>query len=333
MTDLGGEDACFAHLLAEDGTLDERSASFVLRPAPPYRLDLTAWALRRRADNVVDRWDADDGAYRRVFVVDGAPIDVEVRQRGPVDEPELLVTARASTRPPLAVQTQVARTLVRSLGLEVDLTGFYELADDDPFLGPLTARFRGVRPPRFHTWTEALTAAVSCQQLSLAVGIQLLNRLAIRYGLVGTDGSPAFPTAEDLAVADPDELRAMGYSNRKAQVITNLAGMVHDGTLDLDRLETAPDDEVADALCRLHGIGRWSAEYVILRGLGRVRVFPGDDVGAQNRLGRLLGTGSRLDRDGVQELMDRWDPWAGLVYFHLLLDGLADAGYVEPTVD
>jgi DNA-3-methyladenine glycosylase II len=76
----------------------------------------------------------------------------------------------------------------------------------------------------------------------------------------------------------------------------------------------------------LHGIGRWSAEYILLRGLGRLHVFPGDDVGARNNLARWLGLKPPLDYDAVGRALSRWQPYAGMVYFHLLLDRLEAAG-------
>jgi DNA-3-methyladenine glycosylase II len=67
---------------------------------------------------------------------------------------------------------------------------------------------------------------------------------------------------------------------------------------------------------------------VLLRGLGRLDVFPGDDVGAHNKLRRFFGLEGPLDYETVQELVARWQPYAGVVYFHLLLDSLAQAGVV-----
>jgi DNA-3-methyladenine glycosylase II len=82
-------------------------------------------------------------------------------------------------------------------------------------------------------------------------------------------------------------------------------------------------------LMAFRGVGRWSAEYVMLRGLGRLHVFPGDDVGAQKSLARWLGRSAPLDYGGVRKAVAPWQPYAGLVYFHLLLDGLSNAGVLE----
>ena len=56
------------------------------------------------------------------------------------------------------------------------------------------------------------------------------------------------------------------------------------GVLDAERLEPLADQAVVKKLQNLRGVGRWTAEYALLRGLGRANVFPGDDVGARNRL-------------------------------------------------
>lgn len=81
-------------------------------------------------------------------------------------------------------------------------------------------------------------------------------------------------------------------------------------------------------LTGLRGVGRWTAEYVMLRGLGRLHVFPGDDVGARNKLRRFFGLQCTLDYDAIARLMAPWRPYAGMIYFHLLLDSLTEAGLV-----
>jgi DNA-3-methyladenine glycosylase II len=96
--------------------------------------------------------------------------------------------------------------------------------------------------------------------------------------------------------------------------------------LDLEALATLRDEEALAQLLRWKGVGRWTAEYVLLRGLGRLHVFPGDDVGARNNLQRWLGLKKPLDYEGTRRTLAKWKPYAGFIYFHLLLDGLADAG-------
>jgi DNA-3-methyladenine glycosylase II len=87
------------------------------------------------------------------------------------------------------------------------------------------------------------------------------------------------------------------------------------------------DGHALDFLLGLHGIGRWSAEYVMLRGLGRIHIFPGDDVGARNNLQQLLGLKQAPDYRKIRSLMLVWHPMRKL-YFHFLLNKLAAKGYL-----
>jgi DNA-3-methyladenine glycosylase II len=167
--------------------------------------------------------------------------------------------------------------------------------------------------------------------VTLTLGVRLLNRLAAAYGTAlgeGDEAVHAFPGPVDLAGSSPADLRQLGFSRQKGRFMIELARSVADGHLDLEGLAALPDDEALDRLCELSGVGRWTAEYVLLRGLGRTHVFPGDDVGARNNLQRWLRLTKPLDYQGVGRVLSRWDGYAGLVYFHLLLDRLAEAGHL-----
>jgi DNA-3-methyladenine glycosylase II len=300
--------------------------SFALEPVPPFRLDLTVWTLRRRPDNIVDRWDG--GTYRRALVLHDRPVEVAVTQTSPLDAPtlEVVITGARLAR---GLHAPVTAALERLLGIRVDLAAFYRLAAHDPTLAPLVQRFRGVKPPRFPTLFEVLVNAIACQQVTLTLGIRLLNRLAETCGpTVPAPGMPAhaFPRPEDLAVVAPETLRRLGVSRQKARALIELAAAIAARRLDLDSLVGADDDATVAQLCQLRGVGRWTAEYVLLRGLGRLCIFPGDDVGARANLERWLRLAEPLDYEGVRSTLAKWYPYGGLIYFHLLLDRLAKAG-------
>ena len=140
------------------------------------------------------------------------------------------------------------------------------------------------------------------------------------------EGPRAFPDPEDLASLQPDDLKRHGFSSTKARTIIETARAIVAGELDLEALQRLEDGAAIERLTSLRGVGRWTAEYVLLRGLGRLHVFPGDDVGAHNKLRRLFGIDTPLDHEAVGRLVARWHPYAGVVYFHLLLDSLSRAG-------
>jgi DNA-3-methyladenine glycosylase II len=303
-----------------------RSITLELAPVPPFRLDLTVWALRRRPDNAVDRWDGT--TYRRVLVVSGAALEVEVAQTARPEAPRLRVAVRGDPPGP-DPSPAVTAALEHLLGLRVDLSAFYAAAAADRRLGGLAARFRGLKPPRFPTTFEALVNAVACQRITLTQGIRVLNRLADARGPAGPVGQPpihALPGPGDLAGRDPDALRGLGFTRQQARALVEAGEAVLAGSPGLDGLAALDDAAAVARLRGLRGVGRWTAEYVLLRGLGRTHVFPGDDVGARNNLGRWLGLSSALDYDGVRRAVAAWHPYAGLVYFHLLMDRLASRG-------
>lgn len=298
-------------------------------PVPPFRLDLTVWALRRRAENIIDRWDG--RTYSRAFVLNGKAVELEVTQIGTHTKPRLRVIA---TGPRLTRRgKRIVSTLVEQmLGTRIDLTKFYRLAAQQPELGDLVRRFRGLKPPRFPTVFESLLTAFACQQLSLALGVLLLNRLTESYGIaVEQMGGRirAFPRPEDLSAEQPEALGKLGFSRQKARAIIELSLAVKEHRLDLEKFIELEGDALLEQLHGLRGVGRWSAEYVSLRGLGRLQVFPGDDVGAQNKLQRYLGLKKPPSYDTVRRRLAQWGDYAGLIYFHLLLHGLAEKGHLS----
>ena len=303
-----------------------QSLSFHLRPLPPFRLDLTVWALRRRARNIVDRWDGN--IYRRVLVIRELPVEVAVRQTGSAAHPVLAVTVVGARLIP-EMRAIILQLLTTMLGLRTNLQPFYRMAAGHRHLAPLAERFRGLKPPRFPTVFEALANAIACQQLSLTVGIELLSRIAVQCG--PTLSLPdyrqyAFPRPEDLLRTKAPTFRRLGFSYSKARFLLTLSREIVAGHFVPEQLQHRDNGIAVEQLMRLHGVGRWTAEYVLLRGLGRTDTFPGDDVGARNRLASWLGLEGPLDYEGVQRAVRRWHPYAGLVYFHLLLAGLTESG-------
>jgi DNA-3-methyladenine glycosylase II len=308
-------------------TQSRRTSQRLLRlyPRPPFRLDLTAWALRRREQNMIDSWDG--CTYRRALVIERRPVEVAVSQAGSPDAPRLDV---AITDARIAPSTESAATeaLTRLLGLGIDLSGFYARAACDRTLGLVAQRYRGLKPPRFPTLFECLLNAVACQQLSLAAGLAILSLAAAAGPPAGT--LPPFPTPADVLRLPAHTLRELGFSERKSETILELARAGAGGELEFERFEQLDDVGVVGALVQRRGIGRWSADYVLLRGLGRLHVFPHTDIGALNGLRWFLAAAGVAEDPAVA--LARWGPDVGVLYFHLLLRGLEERGALDPGV-
>jgi DNA-3-methyladenine glycosylase II len=308
--------------------------TFTLRPRPPFRLDLTVWALRRRAHNVVDRFD--DGIWHRVLVISKSPVAVAVRQTRNGERPEIEV--RISAARPQSVKAEVAATITRMLGLDRDLSDFYRLARTDPRLRELAELLRGMKPVRYATVFEGFANAVACQLVSLSAGMHVLNRIADAHGVrVKVDGAAtpmrSFPAAAAIVRSNPDALRAFGLSRQKGEYLIGLAKLAIDPKdRDFASIERLNDDDAIARLSKIRGVGRWTAEYVMLRSFGRINIFPGDDVGGRKKLFEWLGSSDAPTYDGVGKMLERWRPYGGLIYLHLIVNAVADAGHVEAGI-
>ena len=294
--------------------------TFTLAPRPPFRLDLTVWALRRRAHNIVDQFE--DGVWRRVLMIEGAAVAIAVAQTRHGERPQIEV--RISAARPRTVKSEVAAIVTTMLGLDRDLSEFYRLARRDARMHELADRLRGMKPVRYATVFEAFSNAVACQLVSLSAGMHVLNRIAQEFGTRGEiDGLPmrSFPTAAGIARSNPDAMRALGLSRQKGEYLIGLARLALDKN-DRDFASIARLDD-ADAFARLRkirGVGRWTAEYVMLRGFGRIDIFPGDDVGGRNKFSEWFGTEDTRTYDSVTAMLKRWHPYAGLIYLHLIVN-------------
>ena len=321
--------------------------TFTLHPIPPFRLDLTVWALRRRPENLLDRWDGE--FYRRALVLGKeaarglgetraettaeSPVEIIVEQTGTVEQPALRVTAHAANRSrELAreLESVVRPTVERMLGVNTDLRAFYAFAAKQKHLGALISSLTGVKPPRYPTLFEALLNAISCQQVSLHVGIMLLNRVVGNFGRPAPtdDLLRACPEPRNIAALSSGDLRALGYSASKERAILELSRAIASGEVDLESFRELNDGAALERLTSLRGIGRWSAEYALLRGMGRLNIFPGDDVGGWNNLQKHLRLRSRPDYAKTRKLLAPWKNYAGLLYFHFLLDNLRSRGLI-----
>lgn len=304
--------------------------TFSLYPVPPFRLDLTAWTLRRRPDNRTDLIDR--GTYSRVLTSGDAPCEVSLSQEGTMGDPCVKVRVQGSIA---IARPHITEQIVKMFGMRLDLSGFHTLARRDPDLGQLVDRFPGLKPPRFPTAFEAAVNGIACQQLSLNVGILILNRLSEACGISLETASGlrhAFPRPQDCLKLSADDLKGLGFSTKKAGFLLELANAIVTGKFDLEGLAVLNRLEAIERLIRLKGIGRWTAEYILLRGFGDITGFPGDDVGGRNKLRSWLGIDRSLSYEDVKKVTSKWSPYSGLIYFYLLLDGLATKGYIPDAV-
>jgi DNA-3-methyladenine glycosylase II len=156
---------------------------------------------------------------------------------------------------------------------------------------------------------------VPFQQLSLDAGVAIVGRLVERFAeRLEHEGRAfhAFPKAQAIADARIEALRACGLSLGKAQSIRSLARLIESRELSAEKLAGMTTNDALETLADLPGIGPWSAGLVLLRGLGRLDVFPSGDVGAERGLRTLLRAGARTS---LKRIVDRFGDRRGYLYF------------------
>jgi DNA-3-methyladenine glycosylase II len=190
---------------------------------------------------------------------------------------------------------------------------------------------RGMRPPRFASLFEAFARIVPFQQLSLEAGVAIVARLVAKFGEhIEHDQRRyyAFPTSGAIAAARLDALRSCGLSAQKAHTLRNLARAIESGAVSEQRLAAMSTRAAFQALIELPGIGAWSAGVVLLRGFGRLDVFPSGDVGAARGLRTLM----RLEPHApLDRIIERFGEHRGYLYFCVLGRWLLSKGLVHPA--
>lgn len=192
----------------------------------------------------------------------------------------------------------------RLLGLHVDPAPF------EAAFPELAAPRKGLRIPLSANPFEALAWTIVGQQINLRFAYVLRNNLIRACKTVSCQGLLAHPTPGQLAALDPEELRLLKFSQRKAEYVIGMARRVAEGALPLDEMAGWEPERVAEVLLRERGIGPWSVQYFMMRGLGFVDCAPIGDSALHAALGGV-------DARRAAELMEKYRPYRSLATFHL----------------
>jgi DNA-3-methyladenine glycosylase II len=284
---------------------------------------LTVTALRRTVTNVVDVYTP-DGRYLRALNGRTGAVIVSVTQPR---RDALVVTVSGD---PIEAAPALANVR-RMLGTERDVSSFHRHARTVAWLAPLARRLRGIRPPRYPSLFEACANSILFQQVSLVAAGAIMRRMLLALGTeVEHDGVPliVFPSAETFLGAKDTLLRAAGLSANKIATLRRAAEAIVSGALSEEVLEEQSSDEAAVLLQEIKGIGPWTAAVILLRGLGRIDVFPGNDSGVAANATLIAGQLVNL-----YHLVEQLGPQRGMLYFCLLLARLDTRGEIGRASD
>ncbi len=287
-----------------------------------------------RAEPIVEYWGRDPKseqehvtAERIRWAVNGpeGPVGVEVEfgfdgVRANMD--------RSAANPAL-VESWLRRTVLGMLGWHLDPTAF-----ENQLSGSEHERLikdqRGLTIPQTPSLFAGLVWVICGQQISLPVAFSLRRKLAAQLGEPVGDLFAA-PTAERLAQVELDELRVLGFSQRKAEYLRVAAEWIVakresqqvqesqqvPGTWSDSWFDSLAEAEIEAQLLAIRGLGPWSVNYLLMRSLGFADRVPLGDVALERALKDYFDLPERPKRKGTEELMRAFAPHRSLATFHL----------------
>lgn len=324
---------------------DNQIITVELTPAPPYSFERVLTYIRTSPSAVLESV-YEDGVYRRALELDGVGTLLTLWSEGTEDSPRLVlevahghISHEAPDSAPSAQSDWVtqatgsgmqgdlagnARQLVtRIFSLDEDPEPFERVCSGDPVLAALVARYRGLRPILIADPFESLMWAVIGQQINVAFARKLKLALieVCGYSLhVGDYIYPLMPPPDRVASLRDADLRAIQFSRQKSAYVLGLAEVVASGDLDLEALRLMPYEDAVNALVQHNGVGRWTAEYVLMRGLGFRDSIPAADLGLRAIIGQDYGLGRTATEVEVRSLAEAWIGYRGWVSFYLWMD-------------
>lgn len=189
--------------------------------------------------------------------------------------------------------------MARTLHHTADDAPSRALALADPDLGVLIDRVGEIAIEVTGGGFEVMAESIVSQQLSAKAAATIWRKLVDSVG----------SSAEAIAAAEHETLRAAGLSNRKAEYVQGIARATLGGDIDWESLESLDDEAVIASLTPLRGVGRWTAEMYLIFALGRPDVLAVDDFGVRSSAGRMAGLGGLMDREQLLARGELWRPW------------------------
>jgi len=158
---------------------------------------------------------------------------------------------------------------------------------------------------------SALCGSIVSQQLSTKAAATIFGRLVALF----PDGR--IPDAAAIAAQSDEALRGVGLSGQKVGYLRDLTARIIDGRLELDELESLPDDVVIERLTAVKGFGRWTAEMFLMFRLHRPDVLPAGDLGIVNAIHRLYRLRKKPDAKRVLKIGEAWKPYRSVASWYL----------------
>ena len=291
-----------------------------LKCVPPFDFDLSL-RLFSGGDRQIRKYE--EGKFWQVVRIDRKLVLVTLEALGTVDKPE--VSARLESVQMLSANDdQKTRQLACALiDADFDLEPFYTDVKKDRIMADIVHKLGGLKIPSAVTVFEALIDSIIEQQISLNVAHVLQTNLIRTFGdsfSLDTGVYYGYPTPQELASTRIEKIRKCGLSTRKAEYIRDISRMVAERKLNLEAFKRYKDvNKIIEELDEIKGIGIWTAELTIVRGMQKYEAIPADDLGLRRTISHFYCKDRKITGDEARRIAEKWGKWKGLASFYLIV--------------
>jgi DNA-3-methyladenine glycosylase II len=294
--------------------------TFTIQVLAPFNFDLTA-QIFAHGDKQIRSYA--NGQFSQVLRVNGKLFLIRLASAGTVEQPKINVELKSNIPITLQDKREADEAVKFIFNLDFDLQSFYEDVKNDQTMQQITMQLYGLKNPTTPTVFEALADSIVEQQISIKVAQIIEVKLAKKFGETLTlngDSYYAYPTPQSMACASIEEIRNCGLSQRKAEYIREAAKLIAEGKLDLEHLKNnkTPEQIIAE-LDEIRGIGVWTAELTMLRGMQKLDALPADDFGIRRVISRYYCNGKPIKGAEAREVAMSWGTWKGLAAYYLII--------------
>ena len=283
-------------------------------PKPLYfNFQEICWFLDRGYDDCLHQ--VGNFGIRKLLWIDEKPILIQISDQQDELQIDLLNDAQTD------VSLQVVAFVKDWFDLERDLAAFYSHMSQFPTLNERIGQFKGLRLLSINDLFEALAWAIIGQQINLTFAYRLKRRLVEKYGHQFVfEGEhyyhfPHFSQLVQVAVAD---LKEMQFSTRKAEYLIGIAQSLQENQISKPSLlALSHTEEMIVTLCKLRGIGEWTANYALMKSLKRMDSIPYGDAGLLKAIQLLNEMEQRPNRAEVVDFFKPHQGWEAYITFYL----------------
>lgn len=241
-----------------------------------------------------------------------------------LQQEEETLTANICRSEQLALTKEAVLAKIRSLFPGDEQYGLWkQILTSERHLAKVMQRWNGYRIVQSPRLFPIFVLMISCQQVNMKFALELVRDMSVRFGeTIKTPLGPVatMPLADRVVQCSPKRLREMRYSLRKAEYLVDVAKKCASGEWSLEQWSSDDNEAIIEELTRLRGIGRWTAEWILLLGLGRLDSIPAGDLGIRRVVSETFFGGELKTEKEVRKYATRWGGVAGWVAYTLLTE-------------